>query len=170
MPLFCDQCGEEFGENTLRADSKFCSYCGKALSDYVKQQCMSLFKSPSWFLGDGTPHSPTSAKKRKTTEGDLHDGGSQLNDSMDYSPSKGRNQPEQYSQVMIDENSTEADPETEGPENQVSSDISVLYSIIEPFLLRNWGKASASADRPDDTSTMLQRQTRQQKGIDQARI
>jgi len=140
MPLFCDQCGEEFGENALRANSKFCSYCGKALSDYVKQQCPSLFKSSptaSRFPGDGTPQSPSTAKKRNATEGDLHDGGSQLNDSMDDSPSKERSRPKTYSQVMIDENSTEEDPETEGAENQVSSDICGLYSIIDPFLLRN---------------------------------
>jgi hypothetical protein len=45
MRLFCDQCGTEFSAITLRADSKFCSICGKALSDFIKQQCSSLFKS-----------------------------------------------------------------------------------------------------------------------------
>jgi hypothetical protein len=45
MRLFCDQCGTEFGATTLRADSKFCSLCGKALSEYVKRQCHNLFKS-----------------------------------------------------------------------------------------------------------------------------
>lgn len=45
MRLFCDQCGTEFSAITLRADSKYCSICGKALSDYIKQQCNSLFKS-----------------------------------------------------------------------------------------------------------------------------
>jgi hypothetical protein len=45
MRLFCDQCGTEFSATTLRADSKYCSICGKALSDFIKQQCNSLFKS-----------------------------------------------------------------------------------------------------------------------------
>jgi len=43
MRLFCDQCGEEFNEHKLRSDSKFCSYCGKALSDYIKQHSRHLF-------------------------------------------------------------------------------------------------------------------------------
>lgn len=43
MHLFCDQCGQEFTERTLRPDSNFCSFCGKALTDYVKQQCHILW-------------------------------------------------------------------------------------------------------------------------------
>ena len=43
--LFCDQCGTELNSTTLRADSKFCSTCGKALSDFIKSQCGSLFKT-----------------------------------------------------------------------------------------------------------------------------
>ena len=43
--LFCDQCGTELDSTTLRADSKFCSICGKALSDFIKSQCGSLFKT-----------------------------------------------------------------------------------------------------------------------------
>jgi hypothetical protein len=39
MRLFCDQCGQEFTERTLRPDSNFCSFCGKALTDYIKQHC-----------------------------------------------------------------------------------------------------------------------------------
>jgi hypothetical protein len=39
MRLFCDQCGQEFTERTLRPDSNFCSFCGKPLTDYIKQHC-----------------------------------------------------------------------------------------------------------------------------------
>ena len=42
MRLFCDQCGTEFGDGTLRSDSKFCSLCGKPLSDFLKEQCTHL--------------------------------------------------------------------------------------------------------------------------------
>ena len=46
MRLFCDQCGTELGSTTLRADSKFCSICGKSLSDFIKSQRGNFKTSP----------------------------------------------------------------------------------------------------------------------------
>lgn len=46
MRLFCDQCGTELGSTALRADSKFCSICGKALSDFIKSQRGNFKTSP----------------------------------------------------------------------------------------------------------------------------
>lgn len=46
MRLFCDQCGTEFGIEILRTDSKFCTLCGKSLSDYVKKHATSVLKKP----------------------------------------------------------------------------------------------------------------------------
>jgi hypothetical protein len=122
MPLFCDQCGEEFGENTLRADSKFCSHCGKALSDFIKQQCSHLFKSlptSSRSPGTGESQSPGSGRKRKTAGGDGNDADGQLNDANGDGPSKQKGRPGNYSHP-IDESSTDEDPESEEHENQVS--------------------------------------------------
>ena len=46
MRLFCDQCGTEFGIEILRTDSRFCTICGKSLSDYVKKHTTSVLKNP----------------------------------------------------------------------------------------------------------------------------
>lgn len=37
MQLFCDHCGTEFTPKVLRAESRFCSCCGKPLSEYIKE-------------------------------------------------------------------------------------------------------------------------------------
>ena len=58
MQLFCDQCGTKFGVTTLRADSNFCSICGKSLSGYIKQQCLDLFNT--------SPKAPRTADDAKT--------------------------------------------------------------------------------------------------------
>src|SRR5947207_8985835 len=119
MRLFCDQCGTEFGATTLRADSKFCSICGKALSDYIKQQSGNLFKtSPK---GARTADdSKTYGKKRKNL--DLDDDEA----SVDGGPRKTRGRPRkgisQENGVVdtTDETSTEENPESEETEEQVS--------------------------------------------------
>jgi len=70
MRLFCDQCGTEFGTATLRADSKFCSHCGKTLSDYVKQQRNTLFvkSSPNYGKTSKSTGVATPGKKRKVSD------------------------------------------------------------------------------------------------------
>jgi hypothetical protein len=37
MRLFCDHCGWEFSPGALRSESRFCSCCGKELSDFVRE-------------------------------------------------------------------------------------------------------------------------------------
>jgi hypothetical protein len=44
--LFCDQCGTEFASGILRQDSKYCTRCGKELSDFIKSQCVDLYSPP----------------------------------------------------------------------------------------------------------------------------
>ena len=115
MRLFCDQCGTEFGATTLRADSKFCSICGKALSDYVKQQCGNLFKtSPQ------APHTADDAKtyekKRKNVDLDEEE------ESSAGGKTRGRlsRGAKQANGVdTTDETSTEENPESEQTEIQV---------------------------------------------------
>jgi predicted nucleic acid-binding Zn-ribbon protein len=55
--LFCDSCGTHFAPGTLRPESRFCSSCGKELSEYVKSQRAGLYSSPE----QGTAN-----KKRKS--------------------------------------------------------------------------------------------------------
>ena len=70
MRLFCDQCGTEFGTATLRPDSKFCSLCGKTLSEYIKQQRNALFvkSSPSYGKSSKSAGPTMTGKKRKVEE------------------------------------------------------------------------------------------------------
>ena len=85
MRLFCDQCGTEFGEGTLRSDSKFCSLCGKPLSDYIKEQCTNLVDSPPKSAGrsdqrhrtapplyNGAKRTPSSSPNKKRKSADAH--------------------------------------------------------------------------------------------------
>ena len=117
MRLFCDQCGTEFGPTTLRADSKFCSICGKALSDYIKQQSGNLFKtSPK---GSRTADdAKTYGKKRKNV--DLED---DEEVSVSDGPRKTRGRPRRGGQAngvdTTDETSTEENPESEETEEMV---------------------------------------------------
>ena len=52
MRLFCDQCGTEFGAATLKANNKFCSLCGKELSDHIKQHSKTLFDTSAPRIAD----------------------------------------------------------------------------------------------------------------------
>jgi hypothetical protein len=80
MRLFCDQCGTEFGDGALRPNSKFCSLCGKALSEYIKEQCAHLV--------DGSPKSAGRSDQRHRTAPPAHGGGKQQ--ASPSSPSKKR--------------------------------------------------------------------------------
>lgn len=101
MQLFCDQCGTELGALMLRADSKFCSSCGKALSDYIKQQSSSLFKSSPKggriaHVSYSSPTSPNNktSKKRKSEDHDERDHVKQAKrDSIQHDPSTTPAQP-----------------------------------------------------------------------------
>src|SRR5947207_12843246 len=118
MRLFCDQCGTEFGATTLRADSKFCSICGKALSDYIKRQSGNLFKT--------SPKAPRTAddgktygKKRKNV--DLDDDEASVDDVHRKTRGRPRKGVSQENGVdTTDETSTEENPESEETEEQVS--------------------------------------------------
>src|SRR5436190_21694891 len=78
MQLFCDQCGTDLVAQMLRPDSKFCSDCGKALSEYVKRQSVNLLKTPPksgrrnrGYAANDTPKSfGYSGKKRKLIDED----------------------------------------------------------------------------------------------------
>jgi hypothetical protein len=143
MRLFCDQCGEEFGENTLRADSKFCSYCGKALSTYIKHQSSVLFHS--------SPKSYAYEKKRKADDGEddaEEDGG----DVQAKAKGRPRKYPHEASAdgVTMDESSTEENPESEETEDLVSlqpggtplNHNHLMFSLFR----RNWEKGKGSAN------------------------
>ena len=126
MRLFCDQCGTEFGETTLRADSKFCSICGKPLSDYIKEQSGNLFKSSpktartNHFTGSPKPLSPSS-KKRKPVEEEEEESAS---DGLRKSRRTAARQQQKTGQTdggvdVTDETSTEENPESEETDRQV---------------------------------------------------
>ena len=118
MRLFCDQCGTEFGAKTLRADSKFCSICGKALSEYIKQQSGNLFKT--------SPKAPRTAdnaktyeKKRKNVDLDDDDEAS-ASDRLRKTRGRPRRGISEANGVdTTDETSTEENPESEETEEVV---------------------------------------------------
>jgi len=73
MRLFCDHCGTEFSPKALRAESRFCSSCGKPLSEFVKEQAYGtafrsrgLLPTPDDQYND--PFSKKEGKKRKDRE------------------------------------------------------------------------------------------------------
>jgi hypothetical protein len=119
MRLFCDQCGTEFGAKTLRADSKFCSICGKALSEYIKQQSGNLFKT--------SPKAPRTADNAKTygkkrTNVDLDDDDDEASASDKLRKTRGRPRRgigEANGVDTTDETSTEENPESEETEEVV---------------------------------------------------
>ena len=114
MPLFCDHCGFELKLGALRPDSRFCSSCGKALSQFVKDQSTGLLTPQrkkngqfgaekarrgddgEWKDGRGGARDG-SGRKRKTTV-DMEE--SELNDSNseDSNPTqkRGRGRPRKY--------------------------------------------------------------------------
>ena len=118
MRLFCDQCGTELGATTLRADSRFCSICGKALSDYIKQRSGSLFKtSPK--APRGADNAKIYKKKRKNIDLDDDDAAS-VSDGHRKTRGRPRKGTGQANGVdTTDETSTEENPESEETEEQV---------------------------------------------------
>jgi hypothetical protein len=127
MRLFCDQCGQEFGERTVRADSKFCSYCGKPLSDYIKQQCVQLFPtSPpsSRIFPLPSPSSHSTPTRKPASKGLVSNAGVPSEASNGDQPVKrGRGRPRKDAKrpAIIDESSTEEDPESEESGNPAHS-------------------------------------------------
>jgi hypothetical protein len=120
MRLFCDQCGTEFGAETLRADSKFCSICGKALSDYIRQQSVHLFKlSPkSGRTSLSTDDNKSLSKKRKNIE-EEEESASDNRRRTRFSPRKQTGQMNGVVDNNTEETSTEENPESEETEVQV---------------------------------------------------
>ena|SRR5277367_5416026 len=127
MRLFCDQCGTEFGAATLRPDSKFCSLCGKTLSDYVKQQRNALFvkSSPNYGKTNKSPGVVISGKKRKVSD-------EEEEETTSDGPKRKRGRPRKYPLKPVngtggdngdtnDETSTEENQESEETEGVFSS-------------------------------------------------
>jgi hypothetical protein len=127
MRLFCDQCGLEFGERTLRTDSKFCSYCGKPLSDYIKLQCVQLFTtSPptSRIFPLPSPSLLSTSTQKPDSKGLVSNAGVPLKAATGDQPVKrGRGRPRKNANrpAIIDESSTEEDPESEETGNPADS-------------------------------------------------
>jgi hypothetical protein len=117
MRLFCDQCGTEFGTTTLRADSKFCSICGKELSDFIKQQSQHLFKtSPK--AGRSTDNAKIALTKKRKIDEEEENG----SDIQRITRGGSRNKVGQANGMAVDttdETSSEENPESEGTEAQV---------------------------------------------------
>src|SRR5271170_5642199 len=135
MRLFCDQCGTEFGTSTLRPDSKFCSLCGKTLSEYVKQQRNALFvkSSPSYGKTNKSAGVAISGKKRKISDEDEEE-------STSEEPKRKRGRPRKYPLKVVngtggdngdtnDETSTEENHESEETEGVISS-LGTITNII----------------------------------------
>jgi hypothetical protein len=89
--LFCDHCGAEFSPGTLRPESKFCTRCGKELSEYVKSQCSDLFNTPSWKTS-GQLDGMTSRKRANAAMSDDEESSRRRNDisSEKYSQEHGK--------------------------------------------------------------------------------
>jgi hypothetical protein len=157
MRLFCDQCGTELDATTLRADSRFCSICGKALSEYIKQQCTNLFnKSPK---GGRTSHSlhetPSqgagkSNKKRKATETEKEETTEEKESDSDI-PRRTRGRPSGSKQPQTNgEGDTIDETSTEG--NQESEETDVLYHFHRKSanLKRLWARVKGFVRLPKD--------------------
>jgi len=116
MRLFCDQCGEEFDEHTLRADSKFCSYCGKALSDYIKQQSSYLFQSSPKGTRSFSLESSDPGKKRKADD----DEGEPKNEPGGPTRDPADDQEGSEEITVLNQTTTHENPENGEPEEPVS--------------------------------------------------
>jgi len=80
MRLFCDHCGTEFSPKALRAESRFCSSCGKPLSEFVREEAFGrafrsrgLLPSPEDPINDD-PITVSGGSKRKDRESPDVDG------------------------------------------------------------------------------------------------
>lgn len=129
MRLFCDQCGTEFGTAALRPDSKFCSLCGKTLSDYVKQQRNALFVKSSPIYGKTNKPAgvATPGKKRKVSD-------EEEEESTSEGIKRKRGRPRKY--PLKTANGTGDDigdmnDETSTEENQESEETEVVILIPE---------------------------------------
>ena len=120
MQLFCDQCGTDLVAQMLRPDSKFCSDCGKALSEYVKRQSVNLLKTPPksgrrnrGYAANDTPKSfGYSGKKRKLIDEDEPNN----DDAVGQMRTRGRPKKPHRNELDLDttdETSTEENPESE---------------------------------------------------------
>lgn len=155
MRLFCDQCGTEFGDGTLRPDSKFCSLCGKPLSDYIKEQCAHLpdtspkaggrsdqrhRTAPPGYdaVKRGSPSTPS--KKRKAADTHLFE--PQPNDSE--TPRKTRsNQRNVKTNGETDTN--DEDLETSTTENPESTEGTEVSFIGQQFLIEGTWKGETNS-------------------------
>jgi hypothetical protein len=133
MRLFCDQCGTEFGTAALRPDSKFCSLCGKTLSEYVKQQRNSLFvkSSPNYGKSSKSPGVANTGKKRKVSD-------EEEEESTSEGVKRKRGRPRKY--PLKAANGTGGDigdvnDETSTEENQESEETEEVTFITEVNLL-----------------------------------
>lgn len=103
----------------MRADSKFCSICGKALSDYIRQQSVHLFKSSpkSGRTSQLTDDNKTLSKKRKNIEEEEESASD--NQRTHVNPRKQTGQTNGVVDNTTEETSTEDNPESEETETQV---------------------------------------------------
>jgi hypothetical protein len=140
MRLFCDQCGTEFGDGALRSDSKFCSLCGKPLSDYIKEQCVYLVDTPPKSSGRSDQRhrtapprqgsvrrgsSSTPSKKRKSAESRL----SEPQESDSEIPRKTRSN-QRSARVNGETDTNDEDIETSTTENPESSEGAEVSCVV----------------------------------------
>lgn len=148
MRLFCDQCGTEFGEGTLRTDSKFCSLCGKALSDYIKDQCATLAgfarsagrsdqRHRTTPPGAKCTPSSTPSKKRKPAYAGL----SETRESDCEEPKMTRSN-ERNTKNSRETDTNDEDPDTSTTENPESTEGAEVGFLFRPrvYLLKGLGK------------------------------
>jgi hypothetical protein len=139
MRLFCDQCGTEFGDGSLRSDSRFCSLCGKALSDYIKEQCANFVESPPKSAGrsdqrhrtappvyDGEKRTPSStpSKKRKSADTRLSEPLESDTEGLRKTRSKNRN-PKNSGETDTNDEDLETST-TENPESTEGAQVGFL--------------------------------------------
>jgi hypothetical protein len=153
MRLFCDQCGTEFGTGTLRPDSKFCSLCGKSLSEYIKEHATNFLKtspkagrSDSRHITGGAKSNPVGRPRKKTNEkrkivdveiDEQEDG----QESDSESPRKTRSR-KRRSQISAEVDTNDDDLETSTTEgNQDTEETEVLVVVpLEPANKKGLGK------------------------------
>jgi hypothetical protein len=153
MRLFCDQCGTEFGTGTLRPDSKFCSLCGKSLSEYIKEHATNLLETtPNAGRPDlrhvtgqakgnpvGRPRKTTNEKRKSVDV--LIDEPEDGQESDSESPRKTRSR-KRPSQISAEVDTNDDDLETSTTEgNQDTEETEVLVVVpLEPANRKGLGK------------------------------
>ena len=112
MRLFCDHCGWEFSPKALRQDSRYCSRCGKGLSDFVKEHLYD-----KGFRGDD--------EDRKRKPGHVNEDGADDEDDED----EGRRRRRRMEADNHDDTlSADENHDNDGPEVSASN-IMILISI-----------------------------------------